>query len=62
MRTIVSSIVLSLSIVQIKTSVGLFTGWVNTIITAIQDESIVLGLVSIFAAPFAALYGLYLFF
>jgi hypothetical protein len=42
--------------------ITLFTGWVNTVITAIQDESIVLGLLSIFAAPFAALYGLGLFF
>lgn len=40
----------------------LFTGWVNAIITAVQDESVVLILLSIFTAPLASLYGLYLFF
>jgi hypothetical protein len=39
-----------------------FTGWINAIITAVQDESVVLILLSIFTAPLASIYGLYLFF
>jgi hypothetical protein len=39
-----------------------FVGWISAIITAIQDESIVLVLLSIFLAPLASLYGLYLYF
>jgi len=42
--------------------IAFFAGWVNAIITAIQDESIVLILLAIFSGPIASIYGLYLFF
>ncbi len=42
--------------------ITLFVGWLNSVATAIENGDVVLGLVSIFLAPFASFYGVYLFF
>lgn len=43
-------------------TITFFAGWVNAIITAIQDENIFIIVLSILSGPIASLYGLYLFF
>jgi hypothetical protein len=43
-------------------TITFFVGWFNAIITAIQEESIFILVLSILSGPIASLYGLYLFF